>query len=173
MLPASHQEKRGGQLSKKEIEKMRKFIVCMGAMIGLGLAAFGEMPAQHVVPVPADSTSVTWTVPGLQNGRLLSMQMLASTSTVTVAVNHVSTYTTGIDVTNAIETAAVASTLYAYPSYYIPPVTSYYVTNDVILTATSTALKPTWLIPGDRLTFVLSDTNQSASVIIKYAVPVN
>jgi hypothetical protein len=153
---------------------MRKKLVMMSFLLAcLGWTAFGEMPTQYVLPVPADSTSVTWTVPGLQNGRLLSMQTFASTSTVTVAVSHLSTYDTSKVATNAIETAAVASTLYAYPSYYIPPVTSYYVTNDVILTATSTALKPTWLIPGDRLTFVLSDTNQSASVIIKYAVPVN
>ena len=150
---------------------MKKNIAVMAVMLCCGLSAFAEMPAQYVVPVPAKSTSVTWTVPGLQNGRLLSMQMLASTSTVTVAVNHVTTYDTAKYVTNAVESAAVASTLYAYPSEYRPAVTQYYVTNNVILSATSTALKPTWLIPGDRLTFVLSDTNQSASVILKYAVP--
>jgi hypothetical protein len=151
----------------------KKLLMMLFLMVCIGLTAFGEMPTQYVLAVPADSTSVTWTVPGLQNGRLLSMQMLASTSTVTVAVNHVSTYDTGLYVTNAVETAAAASTLYAYPSAYIPAVTQYYSTNNVVLTATSTALKPTWLIPGDRLTFVLSDTNQSASVILKYAVPVN
>jgi len=151
----------------------KKLVMMAFLMACLGWTAFGEMPAQYVLAVPADSTSVTWTVPGLQNGRLLSMQMLASTSTVTMAVGHVSEYATSLYVTNAIETAAVASTLYAYPVAYIPPVTSYYVSNNVVLSATSTALKPTWLIPGDRLRFVLSDTNQSASVIIKYSVPVN
>jgi len=140
-------------------------------MACLGWTAYGELPSQYTIAVPADSTSVTWTVPTFQNGRLLSMQMLASTSSVTVAVSHVSTYAAGTYVTNAVETAAVASTLHAYPSVYIPAVTQYYVTNNVILTATSTALKPTWLIPGDRLTFVLSDTNQSASVILKLGIP--
>lgn len=151
----------------------RKLMMIGALMACIGLTAFGELPSQYTVAVPADSTSVTWTVPTFQNGRLLSMQMLASTSTVTVAVNHVSTYAAGTYVTNAIETAAAASTLHAYPSAYIPAVTQYYSTNNVILTATSTALKPSWLIPGDRLTFVLSDTNQSANIIVKLAVPVN
>jgi len=151
----------------------KRLLMLSFLMACLGWTAFGELPSQYVVPIPADSTSVTWTVPTFQNGRLLSMQMLASTSTVTVAVNHVSTYGTGTYVTNAVETAAAASTLHAYPSAYIPAVTQYYSTNNVVLTATSTALKPTWLIPGDRLTFVLSDTNQSANIIVKLAVPVN
>lgn len=149
----------------------KKLILVAFMLTCFGWTAFAEMPAQYVVAVPADSTSVTWTVPGLQNGHLLSMQMLASTSTVTVAVNHVTTYDTGLYVTNAVESAAAVTTVYNYPSAYIPPITSYYVSNNVLLTATSTALQPTWLIPGDRLTFVLSDTNQSASVILKYAVP--
>lgn len=152
---------------------LKKSMMLMALTACICMTAFAQLPSQYTVAVPADSTSVTWTVPTFQNGLLLSMQMLASTSTVTVAVNHVSTYSAGAYVTNAIETAAVASTLYAYPSAYIPAVTQYYSTNNVVLTATSTALKPTWLIPGDRLTFVLSDTNQSATVIVRLAVPVN
>jgi hypothetical protein len=150
---------------------MRKFIFALmiiAAVFTFAVSAKAQhAPVQYTHEHAMNAVYSEWTVPYAQQGALLSLQMLGITNAATVAVQHIATYASGKAVTNAVEATAANSTLYVYPSAYIAPVTTYYVTNDVILTATSTPVKPVWLGAGDRISFVLSATNSAMTAVIK------
>jgi hypothetical protein len=150
---------------------MKKLILLSGLVaLGLGaVAAVAAPPVQYAVDIPVSDVAADteWTVPLRQYGSLLTLQALGAGSAETLAVKHVSTYAAGKAVTNTVETAAARNTLLVYPTEYVPPITTYYVTNDVILTATSTPVKPVHVQPGDKFLLRLSATNASTTVIIK------
>jgi hypothetical protein len=145
---------------------MRKYLIMLAVATCASLAVAQHVPVQYVHTHTNRSVNSSWTVPARQNGALLSLQMLGITNSATVYVRHISPYSSTASVTNAIETAAAVNTRYVYPSAYVPPVTAYYVTNNVILTATSTPVKPFWLSAGDKLHFPLSSTTSPMTVLI-------
>lgn len=158
---------------------MNKIMKFGGGLFGLLLViaalctapAFAQLqPSAHEVPVVWGDSNTLWPVPALENGCLLSLQVVGVTNAATVAVKHIVPYGSGGAVTNTVETAAANGTLYVYPADYVPPVTAYYVTNDVILTAVSAPPKPVWLVPGDFLLFTLSATNTAATVLPRIGV---
>ncbi len=132
-------------------------------------AAAQSAPARYEVPLAYGAGSAVWDVPALQNGRLLALQASGVTNGATVAVRHLVPHAGGYH-TNTVESALAPGALYAYPEQYVAPVTAYYVTNGVVLSATSSPPKPVVLVPGDRLTFALSATNASARITITAAV---
>jgi hypothetical protein len=123
-------------------------------------------PSAHEVPVVWGDADTLWPVPALENGCLLSLQVVGVTNAATVAVKHIIPYGSGGAVTNTVETAAANGTLYVYPADYVP----YYVTNGVILTTSNLPPKPVWLVPGDFLLFTLSATNTAATVLPRVGV---
>lgn len=144
---------------------MRKFIIMAALAAGFGLAAVAQTPVQYYLPIPAANVAqdTEWTVPLRQDGALLAWQALDAGSAETLSLKHISVYATGKAYTNTIESAAARNTLHVYPVQYLPP--QYYATNDVIFATTPKT--PVYLQAGDRLSFRLSATNATTTVIIK------
>lgn len=141
-----------------------KRLMTLAAMLSCAALAYAQqIPATENVEVPygthvAGSASVNWPVPSLGNGRLLTLQPMGITNAATVAVYHLVPYGSGRYITNAVEAAAANGTLYAYVG------DATYTTNTVQVA------KPVWLVPGDYLRFVLSDTNGQATVVLRHSV---
>ncbi len=143
---------------------MNKFLTIAAAAVA-GLAVSAQTPVQYALDIPAANAAqdTEWTVPLRQDGALLAWQALGAGSAETLSLKHISTYASGKAYTNTVETAAARDTLHTYPVQYVAP--QYYATNDVILVTTPKA--PLYLQAGDRLSFRLSATNATATVIIK------
>jgi hypothetical protein len=169
---------------------MQKFIRLMAVMafaLCVGIAHAQVAPNQYTVAITSGATVATWECPVQQYGALLSVQSLGLTNSQTLAVAHISTYATGKAYTNTVETALAAATLSVYPQAYMPvgltytaPMISSYVrTNDVVqsttntitFTASTSPVKPVWLIPGDKLLLTISAVNTGdAYVVLKTSI---
>lgn len=133
-----------------------------------------QIPAQHTQAIAINAPGATlWPVPALENGALLSLNVINITNSATVAVSHIQRVSATRYITNTVEAALAGDTLTFYKTEYQPAYTQYYSTNNLILTASSAAVKPVWLIPGDYLSFTLSATNSAATAVIRAGTPGN
>jgi hypothetical protein len=156
---------------------MRKktYLIGLAALALIGAAHAQYAPVASVQAVSTNGTSAVWDAPSGVVGPLLEFQSYGLTNSGVTAVRHVTSYGYGgnaVIVTNTVEATAAANTRYAYPLHYVPPITSYYVTNDVILSAISTPVKPVLIGPGDKLLFALTgETNTLARFLVKVGTP--
>jgi hypothetical protein len=145
---------------------MHKYIIAL-MLVGV-CSILQAAPAQYALDIPASAVAAPteFTVPYHQDGALLSWQALGAGSAETLAVKHITTYEAGKALTNSVETAAARNVLIVYPATYQPPqsVCTNTTTGTVI---TTTPVKPVYLMAGDRLSFQLSATNATTTVIIK------
>jgi hypothetical protein len=147
---------------------MHKYIIAIALLFACLCSSLHAAPVQYALDIPASAVAAPteFTVPYYQDGTLLSWQALGAGSAETLAVKHITTYAAGKALTNSVETAAARNVLIVYPERYQPPqsVCTNTTTGTVI---TTTPVKPVYLMAGDRISFQLSATNATTTVIIK------